>query len=222
MCSPAVRLRGTDRWPFWLALAVSRQHPILSVWMIVLGRAKTNSSSTWGPNKLTDLKPQGHAWRFRFHLSAVFCGKKERWDGEKTGGGLSKKHFAPPDSFLLFNLHVFVLNCFLTEAFLHGSIQKLPISHSCECRQGPRLPGCARPPTVGGALLLFLWFQQHKAVNKLVKSFENLKDSLFYISDGLLVNKIKTNKLQVCTDSHCFTTLELNIRKQIESEVKIL
>lgn len=89
-CSPAVRWRGTDRWPFWLALAASRQRPILPAWMIVLGTAKTNSSSTWGPNKLTDLKLQGHAWRFRFHLSAA---KKERDELERKRWRFQKEAF---------------------------------------------------------------------------------------------------------------------------------
>lgn len=87
MCSPAVRLRGTDRWPFWLALAVSQQHPIPLVWMIVLSRAKTNSSSTQGPNKITDLKLQGHAWRFRLHPSAHLISlEKTETDKEEEGG----------------------------------------------------------------------------------------------------------------------------------------
>lgn len=86
MCSPAVRLRGTDRWPFWLALEVSQWHPIPLVQMVVHCRAKTNSSSTQGPNKITDLKLQGHAWRFCLHLSALLSSLENKvgW-GEGKG-----------------------------------------------------------------------------------------------------------------------------------------
>lgn len=88
MCSPAVRLRGTDRWPFWLALAVSWQHPIPLAQMVFYSRAKTNSSSTQGPNKITDLKLQGHAWRFRVHLSALLISQeKNEMDRRREGRG---------------------------------------------------------------------------------------------------------------------------------------
>lgn len=54
--------------------------------MIVLGRAKTNSSSTRGPNKITDLKLQGHAWRFCLHPSALFITQeKNETDREEEG-----------------------------------------------------------------------------------------------------------------------------------------
>lgn len=137
MCSPAVRLRGTDRWPFWLALAVSRQHPIPLVQMVVYSRAKTNSSSTQGPNKITDLKLQGHAWRFCLHLSALLISlEKNEMDRrkEERGGVEFMKCVLWQISFF-YLMHIFLTSllwmCVLMPAvFLHCCLQELPVSQT--------------------------------------------------------------------------------------------
>lgn len=136
MCSAAVRLRGTDRWPFRLAPAGSRQPPILSVWMIVLGPAKTNSPSTRGPNQPTDPEPRGHARR----LLSICLGKREA--GWRGVGSIS-----------LQQIPAFVsspcLKCFVS-AGLHPEITHQPL-----LRASPRPPPSwmCSPVHVGGALL---------------------------------------------------------------------
>lgn len=100
---------------------VSQQHPIPTVWMIVLGRAKTNSSSTRGPNKLADLKLQGHARRFRppppFLVSGGEmerkCEADRRWRGRKTTRNRVSNREICPLFLFLFNAYsrVFVVNC---------------------------------------------------------------------------------------------------------------
>lgn len=148
MCSPAVRLRGSDRWPFWLALGVSQQHPIPLVRMVVHGRAKSNSSSAQGPNKITDLKLRGHAWRFCLHLSALLISleKREKNETVRRGEGremkrLNKIRICMKGMLHLrtFTLYFCSICIFLTpllllssnvHCVLHCSLQKLPVSQT--------------------------------------------------------------------------------------------
>lgn len=180
MCSPAVRLRGTDRWPFWLALGVSQQHPIPLVQMVVHGRAKSNSSSAQGPNKITDLKLQGHAWRFCLHLSALLISleKREKNETVRRGEGremkrLNKIRICMKGMLHLrtFTLYFCSICIFLTpllllssnvHCVLHCSLQKLPVSQTQVGGTVMCFSSDLLRVSVGGAVFVFSSVPPHR------------------------------------------------------------
>lgn len=121
---------------------VSQQHPIPTAWMIVLGRAKTNSSSTRGPNKLADLKLQGHARRFHPRPASSCLGEKWKGRVRQTGDGgggettrnrVSNREICP---LFLSLLNAYSLTSLLLIAGVSGVPARLPPEITCQSNSG--------------------------------------------------------------------------------------